>query len=405
MRWRWIHGASSTARVVRITATVGLMAVVALSSAVSHLPRRFFSAAHQASVPQDESQTATVSLPARRRRVVVSLTTHPARFRHINPTLRALSQQTFAPDTIYIHPSIYMEGTIDTRGCDRCIVTVGENLGPATKLIRTLRAEHERGSPNDTVIIIADDDWRYPTDVVETLVREANHHPDTVVALSGYKLVSNFISHKVSRRADLGGCPVPTSQRGPYGFRKAGGYFHRTGSTAEELELMKTHLMFMYNDGACGQEVDVVQGAFGILLELGWLDFCWMEAVARTFVTKTPFMFGADDIFISGVIAKAQRPKRIFGRIGRYTDSHHLPQGSQPSSLRWRMDDRYRQAVPFMQRQLGIWQEYNFERTTDLSKLPHVVWPTWPKNTSHAWSVSTVSGKRVARCLELGTNR
>ncbi|KAG2424878.1 hypothetical protein HXX76_014036 [Chlamydomonas incerta] len=129
------------------------------------------------------------------------MTTSPLRLPLIRETLDHLYyRQTLRPDAIELNlpdafgrdGSLYDLSLLPYAGApflrvNRC----GPDMGPITKFVPTLRKYSDRPQ---TLIIVADDDIRYPPTLVEELVRAARAHPDTLVTghcLSGYYTLNN----------------------------------------------------------------------------------------------------------------------------------------------------------------------------------------------------------------------
>jgi len=120
------------------------------------------------------------------KRVVISLSTTPARAPHLAATLASLLDQDMKPDRIilaypreslrngraYPDPAtLRLPDGVDVVRCD--------DHGPATKLIPALALER------DALLIIVDDDIAYPSDFVRSLVNAHTRHPAAVCAYRG----------------------------------------------------------------------------------------------------------------------------------------------------------------------------------------------------------------------------
>lgn len=153
-------------RNVRLAGIAGLYA----RSAMMHLPIR----------------RKPRSAAARPERIVVSLTTIPARTAMMGPALRSLLDQDTPADRIMLclprhsrrSGAPYPEpGTLNLpEGVDvlRC-----EDQGPATKLLPALKAEPE------ALIVVADDDVIYPRDFLSTLLQAHRRRPEAALGLRG----------------------------------------------------------------------------------------------------------------------------------------------------------------------------------------------------------------------------
>lgn len=130
------------------------------------------------------------SLEAGEKRVVVSLTTIPDRIQDIKYTIVSLIKQTVKPDEIALNiPYRTLKGKeyqIPPQ-LERLpllkIYRLEEDLGPATKLLPTLKREHP-----DTQIIVADDDVVYSPMFIEKLKEASDRYPENAVTTFGKKL-------------------------------------------------------------------------------------------------------------------------------------------------------------------------------------------------------------------------
>lgn len=128
---------------------------------------------------------------ARPERVVISLTTIPARVRSLAPVLRSLLDQDTPADRIILWlPSRSLRQNQDYPDAAEIDVPDGievidcEDLGPATKLLHSLRLE------NGALIIAVDDDVVYPRTLVSTLLSAHRNEPETAFGLRGVNLQS-----------------------------------------------------------------------------------------------------------------------------------------------------------------------------------------------------------------------
>lgn len=196
-------------------------------------------------------------------RLVVTLTTIPARAGLLAPVLRSLLDQTEPADRIVLAwPDRALRGgaaypdpaTLDLpAGVDvlRC-----SDLGPATKLLPALRSEP------DAVLVVVDDDVIYPRDFLAVLRAAAARHPGAAVGLRGVRL--------------------------------------DPGCAFSDLP----HVM-------CGglardQAVDVLFGTWGYLLPPGALD----DAV-HALEDAPPAVRWVDDVWISGHLARRGVPRVV----------------------------------------------------------------------------------------------
>ncbi len=115
-------------------------------------------------------------------RVVISMTSIPARNGTIDPTLQSLRNQTRRPDEIrlYLGPGCeHVQWTGDGPPI-YCIPTVDH--GPVTKL----SAAVDLCVRADAVIITVDDDIVFAQQWLESLLEHVDKHPDDAVGMAGW---------------------------------------------------------------------------------------------------------------------------------------------------------------------------------------------------------------------------
>lgn len=121
-------------------------------------------------------------------KVTLSMTSFPARIDKVPTTLVQLMQQTYLPDRIVLclSPDEFPNRESDLpnqllslreHGLE---ILWGENLRPHTKYQHTAVRY-----PNDIIITVDDDIW-YPTNLVETLMRCHQCHPNAVAAMRAH---------------------------------------------------------------------------------------------------------------------------------------------------------------------------------------------------------------------------
>ncbi|GLD94689.1 hypothetical protein PINS_up003313 [Pythium insidiosum] len=131
-------------------------------------------------------------------RVVVSLTTTPSRLDKVMDSVRSLLRQSLPPDQIYVNIPVgpmkrkpnrsyddveiprELESLAPLVKINRCV-----DDGPATKLLGTLRHEHDPS----TLIITVDDDFEYPAQLVEALSWESEYRPNVALGVCGWGIM------------------------------------------------------------------------------------------------------------------------------------------------------------------------------------------------------------------------
>lgn len=123
------------------------------------------------------------------RRVVVVMTTVPARIDRLEPVLDSIIAQTWPVQAIHLSiPYRYNRTGEDYKVPDfvwqkpRVVVNRCTDLGPGTHLLNGLRIEQDPW----TYIVIVDDDHIYAYNMVETLMRSAIASPGAAIAAQGF---------------------------------------------------------------------------------------------------------------------------------------------------------------------------------------------------------------------------
>jgi hypothetical protein len=129
-------------------------------------------------------------VPVRVERVVVTLSTIPARAAALAPVLHSLLDQTEPADRIILNlpPVSRRTGAPypDPAGLDlpkAVSVLRDTDEGPATKFLGALRVEPE------ALIVVVDDDVIYPRDFLANLLEAYRARPGHVLALRGVRLI------------------------------------------------------------------------------------------------------------------------------------------------------------------------------------------------------------------------
>lgn len=125
-----------------------------------------------------------------RPRIIFTMTTIPSRLEHIDGVLKDLAKSAVDPDAIYLNiPDVsrregtkydipaHIQETIDLLGITlvRC-----QDVGPATKFFPILARE-----PQDTIMLLVDDDQRYPEHAFDELVKYSLNNPHEAVGYRG----------------------------------------------------------------------------------------------------------------------------------------------------------------------------------------------------------------------------
>lgn len=210
---------------------------------------------------------------AQKSNLLVSLTTTPDRLPKIHQTLRSLIDQTVLPAAIYLNlPEKSMKGKAYEITSDLLnfpllkINRPAIDQGPATKSLPVLA---DNSIDSDTIIVVLDDDQVYPKNLLETYYTNSLKFPEHALTICGWK-TPQTLRHSDKKI-----------------LRGAG------------LKLNDPNANISKNE-----EVEIIQGASSY-------------AIKKRFFTSEIFDFDkalpkamfADDIWISGQLAKAKTPR------------------------------------------------------------------------------------------------
>lgn len=140
------------------------------------------------------------------RKVVVGLTTIPARVSALGPVLDSIAAQTRKPDELVIsvsrisarenkpYPLDELEAIAKPYGAT--VHVIDTDYGPLTKLMGLLlRYPLEQDQNDRTLLITVDDDHAIHPTTVAHLIEGAEHYPDSVLACNGLR--ADFTSRQV----------------------------------------------------------------------------------------------------------------------------------------------------------------------------------------------------------------
>ena len=114
---------------------------------------------------------------------VISLSSIPPRFDHLGPTLESLLAQSAPIDRVILNVARSYrrfpdhDGRLPKVPAGVDVVVVDQDLGPATKVLPTVRAY--RGQ--DVNILFCDDEWYYLPNWAENLLQAAETRPNTAI--------------------------------------------------------------------------------------------------------------------------------------------------------------------------------------------------------------------------------
>ena len=234
-------------------------------------------------------------------KVVVSLSTIPPRFSHIGETLKYLLDQKLLPDEIQLYiPKNYRRFpqhsfTIPEipKGGRVVVKIVEEDLGPATKVLYC--AKSHWGTP--TRIIYCDDDRLLERDWLQKLILATNQNPNDAIAAWGKNLPIDI-----------------KNRRKPKGRIKKYSFGYNIGYVARKVCHKSKELIFRRPFSRPNKRrrfypgyVDIAEGFGGVSIKPDFFDLDAFDI--------PPIVWSVDDIWLSGMLEKANIGIRVGGSL------------------------------------------------------------------------------------------
>lgn len=205
----------------------------------------------------------------------ISLTTTPARIHKIKDTLLSLLNQTVPPAQIILNlPKRSRKGEkydVPSFLSEMRLVKINfieEDLGPASKSLPTLKLP---AIPSDALIIVLDDDQVYPKKLIENYLRHATELPNHALTLCGWRV------------------PKSLEHRDKNILRGAG------------LRILEPTPNIGENTA-----VEIIQGASSYAIRKSFFDNSIFD-----YTNAPPGAFFADDIWLSGHLARKKIPRTV----------------------------------------------------------------------------------------------
>ena len=128
---------------------------------------------------------------------IVSFTTSPTRIHKCQPMLKSILRQTKKPDLIILNiakifPRTNKQYSVPKNVSDHVVVNViDKDIGPATKIVPTIKYLNENNYDKDnTRIIYLDDDIRYMSKMIETYDTVVKKNDNNVWTATGFDFVN-----------------------------------------------------------------------------------------------------------------------------------------------------------------------------------------------------------------------
>lgn len=233
------------------------------------------------------------------RKVIVTLTTIPSRFKHIKYVLVSLLQQSIKPDEIVL--SLPMESIREpcegdpykvdekiTEELNKMGVTIWRtkrDYGPATKLLGLLEREMPKklDKNKEALIITVDDDKHYYKDCVKNLLDGWKRNMDCVVCRKG------SVIKQLSRKDKT------------YLSKKS--FFDKINRYHE--------MVYLGNQVKQDTELSVVFGTGGVLYKASFFDETVFDYKKEDSSFPDKEIFLTDDVYLSGYLGKKGIKKKV----------------------------------------------------------------------------------------------
>lgn len=194
------------------------------------------------------------------RKVIISLTTIPPRYKNLRLTLDSLLNQTRVPDLIIINiPNDYSRFSkyekFELNWVDYNtkihVNSCGIDYGPATKLLGLADSDKFLNLNDEDIIIVVDDDRIYNNTLCETFITEIQNNDNCILTVAGWDI--NTITQGIIKYSNI---------LFPRGIEyKSGGYINILGGCcgfALTKKLFPDCDANIYNIPECGFFVDDV---------------------------------------------------------------------------------------------------------------------------------------------------
>jgi len=276
-------------------------------------------------------------------RTIVTLSSIPPRFAEIGATLQCLVRQRAQISGIYLYiPDTYArfpdwDGTLPLVPDGVEIRRTPHDLGPATKVLAAAR--EFRGQ--DVDILFCDDDRAYPPGWAARFLADRTRHPDAAIANLG--LQAHMIADSTAPRIHQ-----PRSERS-----------WRITDVEFQLKFLWNQIRAGRNWRAAGEPrrrvfkrsgyVDIFEGCAGVLVRPDWFDEVAFDI--------PPVLRTVDDVWLSGMLARADVPIWLHGNIHEPACTDAEPFAPLVTSVIDGTDraTANRLAVEYMQNTFQVW--------------------------------------------------
>jgi hypothetical protein len=278
-------------------------------------------------------------------RHVISLTTIPPRFDKIGPTLQSLLAQRSRPVAVELYiPASYRRfpgwgGALPEVPEGVTIRRVGQDLGPATKILPAARAWRGTG----VELLYVDDDQVFAPNWAERSLALRRVHPEAAVCGAAFHLEHLGGPPNPDRQEPRAKIARPYPQQPGYQLRKLGAALFGGRRVGPKLRQQYAKL------DRSGY-ADIAAGFGGVALRPEFLDDVAWEI--------PPVIWAVDDVWLSGHLARRDIP--IWGDRSLNLARTALEVSNAADLYRARLDGADRRAanracIEHMRAAYGIW--------------------------------------------------
>lgn len=275
--------------------------------------------------------------------LVISLSSVPPRFDKIGPTLQSLLAQTAEVDRILLYiPRSYRrfpdwDGRLPDVPKGVAIRRIDHDFGPATKALGAVREFHGR----DCDILFCDDDRLYAPDWAQRFVDLKARHPGHCICLLGMQA---YLEAGGSTKRDLQPRAIRRWRATDLGFQLRY-LWQDICAGARRHDLPQPARRVFKQSGY----VDIFEGCGGVLIRPEWFDDAAFDI--------PPVLWGVDDVWLSGVLARQDIPIWLEGKYLDPRDTAAEPHAPLAKSVIDGADRRTanRIGVDHMRKSHGVW--------------------------------------------------
>ncbi|MDF0601535.1 glycosyltransferase family A protein [Psychromarinibacter sp. C21-152] len=224
---------------------------------------------------------------------IITLTTIPPRFDRIGPTLRSLLRQDSPADEVHLYiPRHYRrfpdyDGRLPDVPEGITIKRPEADFGPASKVLHAVRAY--RGTPVE--ILFCDDDRLYRPDWTMAFFEARSHVPDAAIAPISWAADELFTSDQRDRpqpQAIRANKPLDLPYQAKHAVWSLAALFGYRGEAPSHAHIRTAGYR------------DIFQGYGGVMVRPDFFDDDVFDI--------PPVLWSVDDIWLSGMLAKAGTP-------------------------------------------------------------------------------------------------